>query len=388
MLFLEKFRGAGRPKKPDHSGHSAARNVELIRDLHLALLKREPEPESLTAMADALTSGDIDRRGVIEAILEADDHARRQAAIPQHRVSGVMPYEVLGCLPSEVEHVCRNFKPYKGAGRDGYLTNFLGGLTDIGVDAVISGYSGVVEDYPILGNFHGDALEWLGTLRAALDAGERFAMIELGAGWAPWCVVGYRAAKQRAIDDITLIAVEGDAGHVGFLRENFAVNQIPDDCANIVSGVVGPTDGTAKFPRAHQPNAVYGGMAAWPGHEAATLAFDQLMGAYGAIFAEVDEVPCHSLDTLSSGLDVIDLVHCDIQGSEAMLFESAIDLVSRKVKRVVVGTHSIEIDRRLLNLFAKAGWEIEGVHPCGMGEANGQPVLLVDGTQVWRNPRL
>ena len=38
--------------------------------------------------------------------------------------------------------------------------------------------------------FHGDTLEWVGALRAALEASGTFTMIELGAGWAPWCVIG------------------------------------------------------------------------------------------------------------------------------------------------------------------------------------------------------
>jgi hypothetical protein len=37
-------------------------------------------------------------------------------------------------------------------------------------------------------------------------------MLELGAGWAPWCVIGYLAAKQRGVGNIKLVAVEADAG--------------------------------------------------------------------------------------------------------------------------------------------------------------------------------
>jgi hypothetical protein len=57
------------------------------------------------------------------------------------------------------------------------------------------------------------------------------------------------------------------------------------------------------------------------------------------------------------------------------------------VKRVVVGTHSFDIDRRLACLFAKNNWELEGINACVMSEDGTKPVILRDGVQVWRNSR-
>jgi hypothetical protein len=85
--------------------------------------------------------------------------------------------------------------------------------------------------------------------------------------------------------------------------------------------------------------------------------------------------------------DRVDLIHCDIQGTEADLFSSVIAQVSAKVKRVVVGTHSFGIDRRLASLFAKNDWELEGLNSCVMREEGTQPVIVRDGVQVWRNTR-
>jgi hypothetical protein len=76
---------------------------------------------------------------------------------------------------------------------------------------------------------------------------------------------------------------------------------------------------------------------------------------------------------------------CDIQGAEASLLANAIDLVSARVKRIVVGTHSFEIERKLVRLFSKHGWVSEGISACMMREDNGRPVLVHDGAQVWRN---
>ena len=55
--------------------------------------------------------------------------------------------------------------------------------------------------------------------------------------------------------------------------------------------------------------------------------------------------------------------------------------------RIVVGTHSFEIDRQLLMLLSTNGWELEGIDVCEMREDGQLPVTLRDGTQVWRNRR-
>lgn len=79
------------------------------------------------------------------------------------------------------------------------------------------------------------------------------------------------------------------------------------------------------------------------------------------------------------------LIHCDIQGAEANLFADTIELVSTKVKRIVIGTHSFEIDRRLSCLFSKHGWDLEGINVCEMMEDKERLVVALDGVQVWRN---
>jgi hypothetical protein len=74
-------------------------------------------------------------------------------------------------------------------------------------------------------------------------------------------------------------------------------------------------------------------------------------------------------------------------GTEADLFASVIALISAKVKRVVVGTRSFDVDRRLASPFAKNDWELEDLNSCVMREDGTQPVILRDGVQVWRNAR-
>jgi hypothetical protein len=82
----------------------------------------------------------------------------------------------------------------------------------------------------------------------------------------------------------------------------------------------------------------------------------------------------------------VDLIHCDIQGAEANLFADTIEMVSTKVKRVVIGTHSFETDRRLGSL-SQHGWDLEGINVCEMIEDGERLVVALDGLQVWKNTR-
>jgi hypothetical protein len=360
-------------------------NVEddvFIVDIYRGLLGRDPDEIGRRGFAAALTNGSLDRVGVIRVILASDEYKRRLAG-NGHQPSN----EPQGCRRSEAAAIFANFQKHHGVGRPGFIANFLGGLTDVRFVPGIDSLSGFVEGYPIPGNFHGDTLEWVGTLRAALDASGTFTMLELGAGWAPWCVIGYLAAKQRGLSEIRVIGVEGDAGHIKFIKETFAANGIGPEVGKVIHGVVGVTDGDALFPEANDASHVYGGVAAFSDEERAEGPFADFTAYNAPVIEEVKQLPCFNLATLMRDYDRVDLIHSDIQGTEADLFASVIALISAKVKRVVVGTHSFDIDRRLACLFAKNDWELEGINACVMREDGTQPVILRDGVQVWRNTR-
>jgi 2-polyprenyl-3-methyl-5-hydroxy-6-metoxy-1,4-benzoquinol methylase len=359
----------------------SAQATEFIVDVYRALLQRDPDQVGLRDFQNRLRTGSLDRVGLINTILSSTEFNSRLAggAKPQ-------PDEPRGCLRSEAESLFKHFPKYNGSGRPGFVTNFIGGLTDVRFVHGIDSLSGIVEGYPIPGNFHGDTLEWIGTLRSALDARDTFTMLELGAGWAPWCVIAYLAAKQCGIEKIKVIGVEGDAGHIRFIREHFATNDIDPGVGEAIHGVVGIEDGEATFPKANSANRVYGGCPAFSKAEQERGAFADFAASQSALVEEFERLPCFSLATLMRDFDEVDLIHCDIQGSEAGLFASTIDLVSAKVKRLVVGTHSFEIDRSLVNLFLKKGWILESFDACAFKE-EGKPVLVRDGTQIWRNER-
>ncbi len=219
-----------------------------------------------------------------------------------------------------------------------------------------------------------DETEWLGTLQSVLEAHGRFVVVELGAGWAPWLVSGAKAAKRVGLHDLLLIGVEGSVGHIAFMRQHMLDNGIDPARHRVVHGVVGTNDGLARFPRLAQPKDNYGAEA------------DYSCVSDGA---EMEEVPSISLPTLLADVPRVDILHCDIQGMEGEVFRAAQTTLDERVARVVVGTHSRSLEGELQAQFSARGWLLEADAACQYIQVpGGELVLSLDGTQVWRNPRL
>jgi hypothetical protein len=102
----------------------------------------------------------------------------------------------------------------------------------------------------------------------------------------------------------------------------------------------------------------------------------------------MEDVPSLSLATLLADVPRVDILHCDIQGMEAAVFEAGREIVDQRVRRVVIGTHSRDIEARLLDLFAAMGWDLEDETACRLVAARNAMHLVVDGNQVWSNPKL
>ena len=85
---------------------------------------------------------------------------------------------------------------------------------------------------------------------------------------------------------------------------------------------------------------------------------------------------------------MVDLIDMDIQGAEAEVVESSLDLLDRRVKRVHIGTHGDEIEARLRAAFARMEWRCLYDFPHGSDTATPFGVVSFgDGVQSWINPR-
>lgn len=285
-----------------------------------------------------------------------------------------------GYVPSDLK-ILDDFIPYMGDGRADFVTNFLGVRTRVAIQSPLIPYDGAVEGLPIpVGSFQGETAEWIGTLRAVKDAGSCFRLLELGAGYGPWMAITHAAALQRGITEIHVYGVEADAGHIDFIHTNMLDNAIPEGDHTIIHGAVGSEDGVTYWAVEKDPAAVYGGRpVAADGSNYLGERRDNLV-----------EVPVVGINGLLARESFWDLIHIDIQGHEGDVCRAGIEEMTRRVRRVVIGTHSRVQDGIIMETFHAAGWSLENEKPTIGVWNNSIPTVegmtLVDGVQVWHNP--
>ena len=261
-----------------------------------------------------------------------------------------------------------------------YLTNFLGVLIDTKFfPEILQGKAGQVEPIPIPANWHADIAEWAAALRAVDLSGKVFTVIELGCGWGCW-LNNTGIAARRSSREPHLIGIEGDQGHIQFAREAYAANGFTDSQVTLHHGIASAKDGKALFPVQEDAGKNWG---LEPIFNASILdiAKAKLTGKY-------KELPMISLKKASAAYSRIDLLHIDIQGSEADLIQDCLPLLNEKVAYIVVGTHAREIEGRIFANLRAAGWMLEIERPAILSLGGGVPQVTVDGVQGWRNPRL
>jgi FkbM family methyltransferase len=273
------------------------------------------------------------------------------------------------------------FEPHSGKGESGFLIDFLGGRTRV---AYLKGYEhfdGTVlgtpdRESPVLHEHD----EWLGALTSVLEARRRDALvaIELGAGWGPWLVACALAAARLGIRTVHLVGVEATTSHHAMMLNHFRDNGLDPEAHELLVGAVGDAHGVVRFPRLPDPAADWGATEL-------TLMDGELVDKLGRRFEEFEEVPCYTITDLVGRFPAVDLLHIDIQGTEATAVPTAMQTLTDRVRRVVVGTHGLKLDRDISEAFGSAGWVVEAQRPSMLTPAG---ALLRDGVQVWRNDRL
>lgn len=361
---------------------SRAVSAEFVRWAYRVLLHREVEARSIV---DHVVASRISEAELVLRILRSPEFslgsiATRLASENWHPQDG----QHIGTLAE----LLGNFKTYSGPGRSGFYTDFLGVRTRTHYVDHMRQYDNQVvgaptDDRPLLF----ETAEWEGTLRSVLEAKGGLVAVELGAGWGPWLVACDAAARQRGITDIKLAGVEASDEHFAYLEQHLRDNGIDPARQYLFKGVVGTADGFAYFPRLPDAHKDWGAQAVIGGVSSEET-LENFVDYRGTTFEKMDRVACIALTTLLRRYDRIDLVHCDIQDSEGEVLPPAIDELTGRVRRVVVGTHSRKSEGALYDAFAAAGWTLESDKGSRSVFADNRMVLLIDGIQVWANPHL
>lgn len=245
--------------------------------------------------------------------------------------------------------------------------------------------------------------EWTDLLEAVLDAGPRFTMVELGAGFGRWSARGALAARRRGLENTRVVLVEGDPVHVEWLHEHMRSNGITD--YTVFAGAVARRTETALFV-VDVPEGFFGrpgrtNPAAWYGQTLARSAslgdakptaekykgrdMWKLGGDWQAI-----EIPTFSLSDILAGHDRVDLIDMDIQGAEGEVIAGAIDLLTARVRRLFIETHSQAIERQIRASLRAAKWRCLRDYPLQTTTQTPFGSMTFDGggLQSWINPRL
>lgn len=293
----------------------------------------------------------------------------------------------LQLFPGYSEHdlsILSEFQNPEAKPERGFIVDFLG--TRIRASSVwkdARSLEGQLLGLPVPGDFHAETIEWIGLLKAVRSARDRYIGMELGAGFGPWSVAGGLAARRRGITDILLYALEGDPQHFRFLWQHFADNGFEPDQHVLVRAAVGATEGVAEWPVIDEASA----SESWGDRPIGSK------GDYaGRSLPNTQPVQVLAMRDLILREPVWDLIHIDIQGDEFAVCRSSIDELSARVKWMIIGTHSRKIEGDLLELMCDAGWLLEHEKPAKFTFFSNPTTLeamtTVDGTQVWRNPRL
>jgi FkbM family methyltransferase len=366
-------------------------NRDLVTAAYRLLLEREPENEQVILHALARNHDVEDLRN---GFLGSEEFAEKlRSFLARHPVAdrAISQFQIYtGYKPEELSLI-REYFCLSPVAVDGFIVDKLGVKTrGSSLWDTVQHLVGTVIPLPIPEDYHAGAIEWIGLLKSVRSARGRFVAMELGAGWGPWVVAGAIAARHAGISESSLLAVEGDPGHFGFLRQHFIDNGLNPDQRQLFQAAVGARRGRALWPRidsrndwgsrlipANQKNGKeHGGVSSDPGREA----------------AGVMDIEVLSISDLLTKQARWDLVHMDVQGDEAAICEAGLDLLTKRVHWIVVGTHSRIIEGKLISMFLRDGWQLENEKPARVVFRPNAPTQEAltdhDGAQVWRNPRL
>ncbi|WP_320196211.1 hypothetical protein RMR10_004720 [Agrobacterium rosae] len=264
--------------------------------------------------------------------------------------------------------------------------NWLGLKTDANMFNNVANLKGkVMPDLPSGGDgVYGGYYEYASFLTAVKDRADhnRFAAVELGAGWGPWISGAGVVCLREGVRDITLIGVEADKGKCQMMSDHLARNGLAEDDgvkSRVIHGAAWKEDTTLQFPvidsvRDHGA--------------AATDKSDRV--DYRGFSSDFVSVPAFSIETICNGLDLIDYMHWDIQGAELEVAQTSIHFLNEKVSHLFVGTHSRYIEGNLIDLFFRNGWDVLYQLPCAFRYNREKPSLegmtISDGEIFLRNP--
>jgi hypothetical protein len=313
---------------------------------------------------------------------------------------------------AEIDRLFESITPWSGDVPPGYAVDFLGILIDgkfIWNEVGPFGGGHVSTDRPTVANYGEGWFEVADWLASAQGASGRYVVVSLGAAFGRQLVGAWKAMQALNPLPTLLVAVEPVPENCAWMRSHMATNGIDPDDHWIIQAATAADNEPVLFPVGapgtglnscveinaapfrrtaidllRRDSACERVLENILLHNSTGIVRDLGFGLSG----EVKFVSAVTLRDILAPLDRVDLLEVDIQRSEAEIFPPAMQLVSRKVRRVHIGTHGSDVHDMLRALFGRAGWDIVFDYGPGKHVTPRGPLDLGDGILTARNPAL
>jgi FkbM family methyltransferase len=263
----------------------------------------------------------------------------------------------------------------------GKITDFMGVRTSTQFHPWAAHYdNAVLGELPLPDDsLRAEAIEYFALFDALVrSSSDSFRMAEIGSSYAPWTCAAAVCARRLGKASIQLTAVEASSYLFGLIPLHLGENGIDPHSVKLINGAAAGERMTLFFPRISSP--------ADNGSQTSQTSVDT---DYRGLDVESEEVQAYPLpELLPDGL--VDLIHMDVQGHEYEVLRSAKDTLNERVRAIFVGTHSREIEGKLIHLFKDLGWHLERERPTRFAFSADRSDIVGwttrDGGQYWRNP--
>lgn len=282
--------------------------------------------------------------------------------------------------------IFEDIEPFAGMVPQGYLVDFLGTLTDakfralLGIGTRLNGGQYVNTRLPQLSRDGEEWFEAVNWVMAAREARESFVMMTLGACYGAQAVGAYRALRLLNPMPYKLVAVEPVPENFAWTIKHFQDNAIDPSAHWLLPLAIAATNEPVYFPvgmpgsgsqncfstneRAARECYVRELLKGDPETALTNLLLDNTTGLTKDLLpgknwiSEIKLMSSITLRDLLAPFDVVDYVESDIQQSEILVFPPFMELLTKKVRRVHIGTHGADVHTSLHELFEQHGWEI------------------------------
>ena len=279
-------------------------------------------------------------------------------------------------------------KPFSGHVEKGFRVDFIGQRTDarfyavLGVDPETFGGCEIQTELPCLSTGE-DWFEHFNWVAAAREARGSYVMMTLGSCFGNQAVGSYLALQSLNPMPATLVAVDGVPENMEMTRKLFRDNGIDPDEHWMVEAALSGDNKPVLFPIGSPGSGAQN--CTETNSEAARMAILELARRNGTtenlarnlllrnstdltvnlvpspecdFTGEITFVSAVTLMDLLAPFSRVDYVEADLQESERFVFPPAMDALTRKTRRVHLGTHSDGTHDMLEGMFRDRGWDV------------------------------